>query len=246
LSPTPRTDKRHSAAGIQGALQAAPQGEGPVSEHAYDQLRSAILRGDLPVGTLLSEGELAETLGISRTPVRQALRLLRQEDLVEAGPRRQLVVRGISGQRRREVFIVREALERLAVTEASRVMSLDDIDGLRLVLMRQKRAADAEEGADFIDLDEQFHLKIAEGAQLPIVVKFLGQIRAFVRLMGIEAVGHPGRMKRVLKEHEAILDAIEARNAESALEALTGHLATTERVIEAGRAADDEDEKAAS
>jgi DNA-binding GntR family transcriptional regulator len=78
---------------------------GRVSDRAYEELRRRILRRDLAAGTVLAEAELARQLGMSRTPVRQALHLLLQEGLVEVGPRRQVVVRGISSERRREIFL---------------------------------------------------------------------------------------------------------------------------------------------
>src|SRR6186997_2961264 len=101
-----------------------------LTDKAYQYVRTAILRGVFPVGTVLAEATLADELGISKTPVRQALQLLRTEGLLEVGPRRQLVVRGFSAAHRNEVLRVREALEEIAVETACRVMSLDQIDQL--------------------------------------------------------------------------------------------------------------------
>ena len=77
-----------------------------LNDKAYEHLRQAILGGDLPVGTIIAETKVAEDLGISKTPVRQALQLLRTEGLLEVGPRRQLVVRGFSAAHRNEVLRV--------------------------------------------------------------------------------------------------------------------------------------------
>ena len=101
------------------------QGSSPrrsLNDKAYDYLRQAILRGDLPVGTIIAETKVAEGLGISKTPVRQALQLLRTEGLLEVGPRRQLVVRGFSAAHRNEILRIREALEEIAVETACRVI----------------------------------------------------------------------------------------------------------------------------
>lgn len=205
---------------------------GRATEQAYTFIRSGILSGELAPGTLLPEKELAAKLEVSRTPVRQALRRLLQEDLVEVGYRRQIAVRAVSPDTRREVFLIREALERLAVTEACRVMPVEEMDYLRLLLMRQQRASDARDMAEVIDLDEEFHQHIATGAGLPTVVKFLSHIRAFVRLMGLEAVGQPGRSASVVAEHERIVDALEKRDAEVAVAAMLEHLRHTAAVIE--------------
>jgi DNA-binding GntR family transcriptional regulator len=195
-----------------------------LSERAYDHVRSEIVRGRLPVGSLVSEAAVAESLGISKTPVRQALQLLRGEGLLEVGPRRQLVVRGFSDEHRREVADVREALETLAVRRACERMTLDEIDVLRLLLMRQKRAAAAGREDEFIDLDEQFHLGIAAGAQLPLVERFLRQLRGFVRLMRAGTRRPAGHLALVLEEHTAIVDALEARDTGRAVATLHDHL----------------------
>ncbi len=218
------------------SLTPVEKGAGQVSDRAHAQLRKAILHGEIPVGTILAEAELAEELRISRTPVREALRMLLQEELVEVGPRRQLVVPGMSPERRREVFLIREALEALSVTTATQAMSLDRIDELRLLTMRQRRAANADDAETFMDLDEQFHLELAEGAGLPMLVRFIGQMRAFTRLLGVEALRRPGRMAKVVEEHEAIVDAIEARDEPAAREAMSSHLHATERLAPDGEA----------
>jgi GntR family transcriptional regulator, rspAB operon transcriptional repressor len=201
-------------------------GRGQLTERAYRHVREAILRGEFAVGTVLAEDDLAARVGSSRTPVRQALQLLLQEGLVEVGPRRQLIVRGLTPDLRDEILLVREALERVAVRRACETMSLEEIDYLRLLLMRQRRAAAAGREDEFIDLDEEFHLKIAEGARLPILHRFLGQIRGFVRLMRVQAGRHPSHMLDVLAEHEGIVDALERRDVREALTALTTHLHT--------------------
>src|SRR6476646_12259754 len=86
-----------------------------LNDKAYEHLRQAILSGELPVGTIVAETKVAEDLGISKTPVRQALQLLRTEGLLEVGPRRQLVVRGFSASHRNEILRIREAVAGMAV-----------------------------------------------------------------------------------------------------------------------------------
>jgi DNA-binding GntR family transcriptional regulator len=209
---------------------AVVSGRGRLTERAYNHVRAGILAGRLPVGSVLAENEIAAELGHSRTPVRQALGLLMQDGLVEVGSRRQLVVRGFAGDHRREMLELREALETIALQHACEVMAIEDVDRLRLLLFRQRRAAAEGREDDFIDLDEEFHIGIASAARLPIVSRFLGQLRGFVRLMRLGSVREPDHMTEVIDEHEAILDAIERRDADAAIAALTEHLHTTEYV----------------
>jgi GntR family transcriptional regulator, rspAB operon transcriptional repressor len=204
---------------------------GKLTEHAYDYIRDGILRGDFPVGNVLPEGEIANTLGYSRTPVRHALGRLLHEGLAEVGPRRQLLVRGFTPERRAEVLALREALESISVRHACLVMTDEDVDRLRLLLLRQRRAARARAEEDFIELDEEFHLSIAEGARLPILLGFLGQLRGFVRVLRLGTMRHPDHLSQVVLEHDRIVDAIERRDTDAAEALLREHLHTSEYVL---------------
>ncbi|MFL5927590.1 MAG: GntR family transcriptional regulator [Gaiellaceae bacterium] len=195
-----------------------------LADRAYEHVRGEILCGRLPVGSVIAEGTVAEELGISKTPVRQALQTLRREGLLEVGPRRQVIVRGFSGEHRREIMGIRIALESLSVRRACEAMTIEQIDHLRLLLIRQKRAVDARDEDGFIELDEQFHLHIAAATGLPIVERFLSQLRGFVRVMRLGTARSPGHLAHVLAEHEAIVDLIEARKPAHAERALREHL----------------------
>ena len=199
-----------------------------LSEQAYTYILDEILRGRLPPGSLLPEGAIAEELGISKTPVRQALQTLRREGLLEVGPRRQLIVRSFDAGHRREIAEVREALETISVRRACESMTVEQIDQLRLLLMRQKRAADAGDEEAFGKLDEEFHLLIASSADLRLVERFLTQLRNFVRVMRLGTTRPPGYLHEVHREHTAIVDALEARKQSVAVNALRDHLRHTD------------------
>jgi DNA-binding GntR family transcriptional regulator len=204
---------------------------GRLTERAYHYLRDGIMRGDFPPGSVLAEEEVAATLGTSRTPVRQALGRLLQEGFVEVGSRRQVVVRGFTPEHKAEILMLREALESLAVRRACEVMELEDIDQLHVLLRRMRRAAEDGREDDFLDLDEEFHLKIAEGAQLPILYSLLGQLRGFVRVARLGLRRPPAVLAQVVAEHEEIVDALEHRDPETALSALVEHLHKSDYAI---------------
>ena len=207
-------------------------GRGRLTERAYTYLREGIMRGDFPPGSVLAEEEVAATLGTSRTPVRQALGLLLQEGVVEVGSRRQVVVRGFTPEHKAEILLLREALEGVAIRRACEVMRLEDVDQLHVLLRRMRRAAEDGREEDFLDLDEEFHLEIAEGAQLPILYSLLSQLRGFIRVARLGSRRPPGVLKQVVAEHEEIVDALEHRDAETALEALVEHLHKSDYAID--------------
>jgi DNA-binding GntR family transcriptional regulator len=208
-----------------------PAGSGRLAKHAYHQVRKEILGQRLGAGTVLNEGSIAESLGMSKTPVRHALHALRQEGLLEPGPRRQLVVRNLSPVQRAELVAVREALERVAVIHACQNMNDDDFDHLRTLLRRQRRFAEAGDEDDFVDCDEEMHIAISTRSGLQLVPQFLNQLRGFVRLMQMRARRDPGHLFRVLEEHVRLVDAIEQRDEPAALAALGHHLHTAEYII---------------
>lgn len=210
----------------------AAAGGGRLSVRAYEHIRGQVLRGALPPGTVLNEGVLADQLGLSKSPIRQALKAMLQDGLLEVGPRRQMVVRGFSPDYRHELLEIRESLERMAISHACRSMALEEMDYLRILVRRQRRAADAGDEEAFIDLDEELHMRIAEGSDLRIVARFLSQLRGFVRLMRLGTTRYPGHLYRVIEEHEAVLDALERRDENAALDALSHHLHTSDYVAE--------------
>jgi DNA-binding GntR family transcriptional regulator len=135
-----------------------------------------------------------------------------------------VIVRGFTPEHREEILLLREALESVAFTRACEAMTIDDIDYLRLLVIRQRRAATEGREDDFLDLDEQFHLKIVEGARLPILYDLLGQLRGFVRVARLGAPRPAAVLEQVVGEHAEIVDAIEARDVKKALAALKTHL----------------------
>jgi DNA-binding GntR family transcriptional regulator len=206
-------------------------GRGRLTERAYTYVREGILDGSIPVGTVLTEEQIGEAIGSSRTPVRHALSQLLHEGLVQIGSRRQLIVRGFTPEHRAEILMLRQALEGVSVRRASETMTEEAIDDLRLNLMRQRRAAAEGREDDFIDLDEEFHLGIAAGAKLPLLEGLLRQLREFVRVARLGMPRPPEVLAQVVVEHEQILNAIEARDAATALTALIDHLTRSDYKI---------------
>jgi DNA-binding GntR family transcriptional regulator len=196
---------------------------GKLTDRAYQHIRLAILQGRYPVGSVVGEGAIASELGFSKTPVRQALQMLSREGLLEVGKRRQLIVRGFTPEHREEILELREALEQMSVRHACARMSVDEIDYLRILVMRQRRAVNANDDDRFVELDEAFHLRIADGSGLAIVTRILGQLRGFVRVMRLGGT-HVRDARYAIDEHEVIINAIESRDAEAAMAAMQIHL----------------------
>lgn len=223
VQPNASNAKRKAEAGPDPALYRAEWGRRSQQARAF--VRDGILTGRFPVGEPIADAEVASELGISTTPAREALKLLEQEGLLERGPGRRLLVRGFTDEHRAEVFDTRRALEQVAVRRACGSLSEDEVDQLRLSLVRQRRAVQNADESAFIELDEDFHLQIARGGGAQIVGRLLGQLGNFVRVMHVDLERSPDELLHVIAEHERIVDALEAGDAEAAVAALDEHLA---------------------
>lgn len=217
------------------ALQPVRRSES-LKDRACAEIRQMVLGGRLQPGEVVSGSRIAQALRISRTPVREALLDLCKEGLVEAVPRRGVVVRPVTPQERREVFLLRRAIEGLLAEQAVGRLTPADLQRLRRVLARQREATGADDVAAFLDADEELHLIIAQRTGLRRAAAILATLRDLSRLMGLEAVRHAGRGEAVLAEHERILDAIEAGDVAAARRAMLDHIDRTEAVLDPGAA----------
>lgn len=196
-----------------------------------DRVREAVLAdimsGALTPGSTLDEVVLAEQHSVSRTPVREALRRLQSDGLLQTGPRRQLLVVDVSPEHRREITTLRIALEGAAMTTACRVRSEDDLDGLELLLLKQRRAAEAHDAEAFMRLDEEFHLTLAGTARMPTLSRMLGQLGAFVRLVRLGEVTDRPHMLGLVREHEELVSLLTLRKHAKLRTTLATHIEQT-------------------
>ncbi|WP_018465469.1 GntR family transcriptional regulator [Calidithermus timidus] len=205
-----------------------------VREAAYLHLRESILSGILSPGTRISEPGLAESLGISRTPVREALQRLSQEGLVELSPGRGARVRVITPQEVREVYEVRALLEaegaRLAALNATRA----ELEALEERLQTLDRIP-AEEYAEQMRVDFEFHSLLMEASHNRTLARIYQDLRsglALVRAHQQTLSQHP----KTREQHHQILKALQQREAEQAARAARAHvLYFMEIVLEAAQ-----------
>jgi DNA-binding GntR family transcriptional regulator len=169
---------------------------------------------------------------VSRTPIREALRELLNEGLVtDTGPRRQAVVATVSPELRREVFLLRSALERIVAREAAVALDVSSIDQLRLVMIRARRAIAAGDVAAFLDCDDEFHLHIARASGLLLVEDILRRLRGATRLISLDVDLSPDDLERAAAEHDALIEALDAGDAHDAEAATVAHLATSSEAL---------------
>jgi DNA-binding GntR family transcriptional regulator len=208
------------------------QDVGAASARVADHLRRAILSGEIVPGEWIRQEEVAERLGSSRLPVREALRILEAEGLTEHERHRGARVPSLSLHEVDVIYRMREQLEQLAIAES--IPNLTEADHARLEELQTRIEANADV-ATFLELDREFHLRSYTGCrieQLTGTVTRLWNATAHYRRSFMTLTG-PGRQWVVNAEHRLLLDAISRRDVVDAERFLAGHIRRTR--IELGR-----------
>lgn len=200
-------------------------------EKAYAYLKDTVLTDPGMQGAFLSEQELADRIGVSRTPIREALLQLAAEDLVELVPKRGARVAPLAGREIRELMELRGIVERYA---AQRLVSQGraPVAELRSLLERQRELTGAEQAREFIAVDHRFHSVLVSAVGNALLDRHYDGLRSRQVRAGVVALfNQQGRQEAVLEEHEAILDALAAGDAQAACAAIDHHLESTLKVL---------------
>ncbi len=196
-------------------------------EQAYQYLVEAIQAGRLAPGTRLREIELAETLGLSRTPVREALSRLQSEGLAANDPARGLIVTELDHSMMSELYVMREVLEGTAARLAARHASDVEIEFLKEITLRDAQLTTAEELAANNRL---FHGTLYRCAHNRYLVKTLNSLQESMILLGPTTLAAPGRAAVSRSEHEALVDALARRDPDAAEQAARAHILAAYRI----------------
>jgi DNA-binding GntR family transcriptional regulator len=205
---------------ISRGLRAQGGARGPV----YAALRDGIVRAELEPGQQLSENELAERLGVSRTPIREALVRLRDDRLVEIVPQLGTFVSLISESGVRDAHFIREALECAAVRLAAERATKSDVEMLKGILARQAEVRDAGDHDRWYVLDDEFHAALAglSGHEIAWAVaqRANGHLNRVRRL----SLPQPRYLTEMVAEHELVVEALRRNDPDAAEIALRHHL----------------------
>lgn len=201
-----------------------------MKDSVYRNVRSAILEGTITSSVVLTENTLADRLGVSRTPVREAIQELEREGLLEAaGARGGKRVRQISSSEVKELFWLRRAVEGATVEHLANVgLDADEMQMLQEYLEHQRVALDCNDRAAFLGHDSSFHIALASFTGFPKVRDIITNLRQLFQLVGVRAISEPHRLEQVLVEHQVIVEAIQSGSPTAARKAMEDHLFHTE------------------
>lgn len=203
----------------------------PLRDVVFNTLRQAILKGELAPGERLMEIQLAERLGVSRTPIREAIRKLELEGLVLMVPRKGAEVAKISEKSLRDVLEVRRSLEELAIELACQRMSQEAVEELEKKQEEFKSAVENGSAMDIAETDEAYHDVIYKGTCNDRLVQMINNLREQMYRYRLEYIKDEDKRQILLLEHDNILKAVRQRKVQEAKEAMREHIDNQEITV---------------
>ncbi|MBL6946751.1 MAG: GntR family transcriptional regulator [Rhodospirillales bacterium] len=197
-----------------------------------ERLRDMIVEGELTPGQRIAEGKLCEEFGISRTPMREALKVLASEGLVELRPNRGTRVAKITPEEIGELFEVVSGIERMAGELATERMSDKDLERLRALNKRMEKHFENGQRHEYFKLNQQVHNMIVELAGNSVLSATHANLMVKARRARYFAIMSQDRWEESMREHGGILDAFAARDAETAGKLILKHVRKTGDVVE--------------
>lgn len=204
----------------------------PLREIVYDELKMQILTGQIEPGTRMMEVEMAKEMGVSRTPVREAIRKLEKEGLVTIEPRRGAYASEVSVRDMIEILEVREEIEGLATELAAKRMDDDTKARLYRTADKYGEAVKDNDTGEMIKLDTEFHHIIVEGSRNKILMNVVEQLQELVLRFRYIYYDDFRRAEKMPREHKAIIEGIKSGNAKSARKAAEDHVEQLKSVVE--------------
>jgi len=196
----------------------------PLRDVVFNTLRQAILRGELKPGERLMEIQLANKLGVSRTPIREAIRKLELEGLVLMIPRRGAEVAEITEKSLRDVLEVRGALEELAVKLACQKITDEQIQELRAAEKEFEMALSSGDVTVYAEADVKFHDVIYHATDNQRLIQLLFNLREQMYRYRVEYLKREESHGTLLIEHKKIIEAIASRDMEASVDAVCQHI----------------------
>jgi len=210
-----------------------------LKDQAYEILRSSIITGRLEPGRLHNEKDLARRMGVSRTPVREALLDLSREGMIVFVPRKGVKIRKITHKDVSDVMELRRIIEGYIIEYCSSQLTPEDLKRIGKIIEKQKAMAKRSDREGYVEADRKFHIFLASKMGNRQLQNVMENLRDLLHFMAIKATTYQDRMDQVLSEHEKIWAALKKRDQKKAREAMLLHLDTTEKILWAAIEADE-------
>lgn len=182
----------------------------------YDYLYNAIRTGEIKAGQTLTERDLADKIGVSRTPVREAIRKLEEQGIVTHAPHKGVKVVTLTVEKVQQLYEVRELLEGLAVRTLSQSNTPEIIEELKGYVERAEKEAVANNIKNLSDINSEFHLTLARLSENFYLEAIMTMLQTQISLMMATSLSHEGRPLQNIEEHKMIIGAIQSGDGDFA------------------------------
>ena len=203
----------------------------PLRELVCEHIREAIINGVFAPGKRLMEIQMADEMGVSRTPVREAIRKLEMEGFVVMIPRRGTYVSNMSIRDINDVYEIRISLDTLAAGLAAERISDEELEELQRLLVKVGNAIEENDMAKVVEADIEFHDVLYKASRNERLRNIINNLREQITVIRGVSMRYPGRLKDTQEEHRRLVESIAARNVEKSQEAARIHLENAERTL---------------
>ena len=204
---------------------------GTLQNQSYERIKALLISGQLQFDEVYSANHFAEILGVSRTPVREALLQLSAEGFLVSLRGRGFKIKEFSEKEIQDFFEARKMIEAYVIEQLVDEVSEEDLQSLDDSLEQMINRKEASETYKFLEADKSFHMNLIHRYENSLLESIMGNIRDFISILGQKALASPGRMQEVILEHQAILEALHQKDKIAAVRAIKHHLDATEKSL---------------
>jgi len=207
-----------------------------LQEQAYDHIKEMILNGEFTNDIVYSETKLAENIGLSRTPVRDALQRLNQEGFIDIMPSKGFRIHKLSQQDVINTYEIRSAIEGynafMLTRERNTLRGRNVINRMEILLNRQIELNNAGSSIeDFVIADQEFHKTMVSFVENPWLIETFSNLMYSIKVMAIDSLRYPGRINQTIEEHKLVLDTIKNGNYKDVYEVVNKHMEMLKMII---------------
>ena len=204
---------------------------GTLQNLAYERIKTLLINGQLEFDEVYSANHFAEILGVSRTPIREALLQLTSEGFFVSLRGRGFKIKEFSEKEVQDFFEARKMIEAYVIEQLVDEVSAEDLKPLDDSLAQMINGHKKTETYGFLEADKSFHMNLIRRYENSLLESIMGNIRDFISILGPKALASPGRVQEVIREHQHILEALHQNDRVKAIQAIQYHLDATEKSL---------------
>jgi DNA-binding GntR family transcriptional regulator len=204
---------------------------GTLQNLAYERIKTLLTNGQLEFEEVYSANHFADILGVSRTPIREALLQLTSEGFFVSLRGRGFKIKEFSEKEIQDFFEARKMIEAYVIEQLVDEVSAEDLKPLDDSLAQMINGHKKTETYSFLEADKSFHMNLIRRYENSLLESIMGNIRDFISILGQKALASPGRVQEVIQEHQHILEALHQKDRIKAVQAIQNHLDATEKSL---------------